>query len=329
MSRVCPECGREYFGQTAKCIHCNIPLVEKSGSPTAQQTRGKSAQQTRQTAAQINYQRVQQARAEPERRRQEQEELIEEVQIEPIPIKNSTLGILALVFSVLGCLSLVGIVLAIIDLCRKDGMKKTCSGVALGIASAWIVLLVFFGMMSDSSTSTRSEISNQRNTTTQSSGKDTFGLLETAEMNDVQVRMTDYKESYGSEWNSPDDGKVFVLVEFEISNNSDSEVAVSSTLSFDAYVDGYSTNLSISALMEKDGEQLDGSIAPGMKMLGCIGYEVPEDWENIEIHFSDNVWSSNQFKFQISKTDASAAISKQLSTYKDFDRMEFYLTGRK
>ena len=327
MSRVCPECGREYFGQTVKCIHCNIPLVEKSGSPTTQQTRGKTAQQTRQMAEQINYQRVQQARAEPERRRQEQEEPIEEVQIEPIPIKNSTLGILALVFSVLGCLSPVGIVLAIIDLCRKDEMKKTCSGVALGIASAWIVLLVFFGMMPDSST--RGEISNQRNTTTQSSGKDTFGLLETAEMNDVQVRMTDYKESYGSEWNSPDDGKVFVLVEFEISNNSDSEVAVSSTLSFDAYVDGYSTNLSISALMEKDGEQLDGSIAPGMKMLGCIGYEVPEDWENIEIHFSDSVWSSNQFKFQISKTDTSAAISKQLSTYKDFDRLEFYLTGRK
>lgn len=232
-------------------------------------------------------------------------------------------------FSVLGCLSPVGIVLAIIDLCRKDGMKKTCSSVALGIASAWILLLIFFGMMSDSSTRTRGEISNQRNTTTQSSGKDTFGLLETAEMNDVQVRMTDYKESYGSEWNSPDDGKVFVLVEFEISNNSDSEVVVSSALSFDAYVDGYSTNLSIGALMEKEGEQMDGSIAPGMKMLGCIGYEVPEDWENIEIHFSDSVWSSNQFKFQISKTDASAAISKQLSTYKDFDRLEFYLTGRK
>ena len=52
------------------------------------------------------------------------------MQIEPIPIKNSTLGILALVFSVLGCLSLVGIVLAIIDLCRKEPVRITYAPVS-------------------------------------------------------------------------------------------------------------------------------------------------------------------------------------------------------
>ena len=80
MSRVCPECGREYFGQTVKCIHCNIPLVEKSGSPTTQQTRGKTTQQTRQTAAQINYQRIQQARAEQEKAHQQQLEQLQSQQ---------------------------------------------------------------------------------------------------------------------------------------------------------------------------------------------------------------------------------------------------------
>lgn len=132
-------------------------------------------------------------------------------------------------------------------------------------------------------------------------GKDTFVIGETAEMNGVQVTMTDYSENNGSEWNEPADGKVYVLVEFEIQNNSDSELAISSALSFEAYADDYSANLSLGALIENKQEQLDGSIAPGKKMKGWIGYEVPVDWKELEVHFTDNVWSSNKFKFEITK----------------------------
>lgn len=131
--------------------------------------------------------------------------------------------------------------------------------------------------------------------------KDTFGLMETAEMNNVQVTMTNYSENYGSEWNQPADGNVFVLAEFEIANNSDSELAVSSILSFDAYVDGYSANTSFGALLENEQNQLDGTIASGMKMRGWIGYEFPANWRKLEIHFTDNVWTSNKFKFLIKK----------------------------
>lgn len=132
--------------------------------------------------------------------------------------------------------------------------------------------------------------------------KDTFGIGETAEMNDVQVTMTNYEESVGSEYNKPTDGNVFVIAEFEIVNNSDSELSVSSMMSFEAYADDYSLNYSLGALLEKDGEnQLDGTVAPGKKMKGIIGYEVPEDWANLEIHFTDSVWSSNKFKFKIVK----------------------------
>lgn len=132
--------------------------------------------------------------------------------------------------------------------------------------------------------------------------KTTFGIGEVAEMNDVQVTMVNYTESNGSQYNAPSDGNVFVLVEFEIANNSDSELSVSSMLSFDAYADDYALNYSLSATIEAEsGSQLDGTIAPGKKMRGEIGYEVPADWSNIEIHFTDNVWSSSDFVFEINK----------------------------
>lgn len=131
--------------------------------------------------------------------------------------------------------------------------------------------------------------------------KDIFAVGETAEMNNVQVTMTNYQESAGSEWNKPTEGNVFVLTEFEIANNSDSELAISSMVSFEAYVDDYAANLSFGALVENEQTQLDGTVAPGKKMKGWVGYEVPAGWTKMEVYFKDNVWSNSKFKFEITK----------------------------
>lgn len=128
-----------------------------------------------------------------------------------------------------------------------------------------------------------------------------FTVGETAELKDVQVTMTNVTESYGGNYNKPSDGNVFVLVEFEIVNNSEKELTISSLISFDAYQDGYSTSLSLSALIEKTGEQLDGSIAPGKKMKGSVGYEVPDDYKELEINFQLDAWSSQKIVFRYEK----------------------------
>lgn len=130
--------------------------------------------------------------------------------------------------------------------------------------------------------------------------KTVFYVGETAELKDVQVTMTNFEESTGKDYVNPTDGNVFVLAEFEIVNNTDSEITISSMLSFEAYADDYSLNYSLSAAMLKDG-QLDGTIAAGKKMKGWIGWEVPEDYKNVEIHFTDNVWSNNKFVFLYEK----------------------------
>lgn len=128
-----------------------------------------------------------------------------------------------------------------------------------------------------------------------------FRKGEIAELNGVQVTLTDYKENTGSEYNKPTDGNVFLMAEFEIANNTEKELSISSALSFEAYADDYALNFSFSALMEKEGNQLDGTIAAGKKLKGWIGWEVPADYQNVEIHFTDNVWSSDKFVFVIEK----------------------------
>ena len=128
-----------------------------------------------------------------------------------------------------------------------------------------------------------------------------FKKGEIAELNGVQVTLMDYKENAGSEYNKPSDGNVFLMAEFEIVNNTKEELGISSMLSFEAYADDYKLDYSLAAIMEKEGNQLDGEIAAGKKMKGGIGWEVPQDYQAVEVHFTDNVWSSNKFMFLIEK----------------------------
>lgn len=189
--------------------------------------------------------------------------------------------------------------------------RKKQGGNVKWIVIAVIAILIISGTLTeddepkkvDKTETSSSETNSNTDTSKENTDKTTtFTIGDTAELNDVQVTMVDYEESTGSDFNKPADGNVFVLVKFEIANNSDAELTISSIMSFDAYADDYSLNYSLGAIMEKpDNSQLDGTIAAGKKMNGWIGYEVPTDWKNIEIHFTDNAWSNNEFVFNIDK----------------------------
>lgn len=145
------------------------------------------------------------------------------------------------------------------------------------------------------------EDDTKNDATTEENKKDTFTVGETAEMQDIQVTLSNYEESECSSFYKPSEGKVFVLAEFEIANNSDKDLAISSLLSFKAYADDYSLNYSVAAMIDKSDSTLDGSVAAGKKMKGWIGYEVNADWGKVEIEFSPEVWKSKKFKFLIEK----------------------------
>lgn len=185
--------------------------------------------------------------------------------------------------------------------CRKK-QKHIGGFIALGIVVLIVVIIIAANAGSDSKPKKVGDDKSASAGSSDSEEKDVFTKGEIAEMNGVQVTLKDYEESNGTEFLTPDDGNVFVIVTFEIANNSDSEITVSSIASFEAYVDDYSVSTSISAESVKDGVGiLDGTVAAGKKMGGIIGYEVPKDWKNMEISFTDNVWSDSAFKFEINK----------------------------
>ena len=131
--------------------------------------------------------------------------------------------------------------------------------------------------------------------------KETYGLNETAVFNNLKFTATEIKESTGGSFLAPDDGNVYVGVKFTVENISDEEQAVSSVLLFDAYSGDAKCDYSISALTEFDGSSIDGSIAPGKKLEGWYGVEVPADWSEIELDVKSDLLSSGTARFVFRK----------------------------
>lgn len=188
--------------------------------------------------------------------------------------------------------------------CPHCGAKnKSGHPILIGFL-VFIVLIAVFGAMGsddgpqkvEGSTPTQSNtVSNSGNNT---EDKNIFKVGEFAELKGVTVSLVGITESTGSDFNKPNEGNVFVLCEFEIINNSDAEITVSSMLSFEAYCDDYACTYSLSALLEKGNKnQLDGTIAAGKKFNGIIGYEVPENWKELEVRFTPNFWNGKDITF--------------------------------
>lgn len=139
---------------------------------------------------------------------------------------------------------------------------------------------------------------NSSTETTSAPADKTFKVGDVVELDDVVVSFIGVTKSTGSDFYKPAEGKVYVLCEFEITNNSDEELAVSSMICFKAYCDDYACDYSLGALMAKgDKDQLDGSVAAGKKMKGVVGYEIPADWKELEIQYTPDLLSSSKIVF--------------------------------
>lgn len=163
-------------------------------------------------------------------------------------------------------------------------------------------IFMIIGAIGGSDEPKKVEFSAPEKTVVETTGPSIFTVGDTLEMGDILVTLNDVSESTGYQFFKPTDGNVFVTCEFTIENNSDSEIAVSSMMSFECYFDDYSANINLGAMTgDQSKKQLDGTVAPGKKINGVVGYEAAKDWKTMEIHFSSSPYSAKPFVFNYSK----------------------------
>lgn len=100
---------------------------------------------------------------------------------------------------------------------------------------------------------------------------------------------------------APADGKVFVICNFEVENNSDSDLNISS-LYFNAYEDGYSTDEYIFA-SGINVDDLNGTASPGKRIKGALVYELSEDFEELELEYKPSIWDNVKTIFVVRNND--------------------------
>ena len=176
-------------------------------------------------------------------------------------------------------------------------MKKT---LALFVAVVLCFCLVACAVVDDSPVKETGAGNNKSDS--QNEEKElVFGLNETAVFSDLKFTATELKESNGDDFFNPEEGNVFVGIKFTIENISEEEQSISSLLMFEGYVDDIKCSYSISASCVFDEGTLDGSVAPGKKLVGWYALEVPNDWSNIELQVQSSWLSNSSAKFVFTK----------------------------
>ena len=191
--------------------------------------------------------------------------------------------------------------------CRKKQGAPGCLIVVL-VVVVLVVIAAFAGGGESStpqkveSTSGTSQSASQASQAQSQPEQTVFTVGDAVELNGVKTTLLSAEEYPGKQYMMPTDGNVFLVCQFEIENDSSAEITVSSMVSFNAYCDDYSVSLSITGEMLEDSwKSLDGTVAPGKKINGVIAYEIPQDWQKMEISYTPSFWSGHDVQFEINK----------------------------
>lgn len=131
ISKVCPTCDREFLNSSLKCPICDCDLIHIS----AQKKENKNPQ------SKISLQGKQKPLSHSEEQQHTMPQNKNDKKNNSQFNKPSKLSITALVLSILGITCFFGIILAIIELFKKDEKKKTIAIIALLIGCLWFSLI--------------------------------------------------------------------------------------------------------------------------------------------------------------------------------------------
>lgn len=279
----CPECGNEFSDQATSCPKCGYPFVMRNTSPVSNATTSSMP---------------------------EKKEIL----------KNSSLSIWGLVLTILGCTSIIGLILIIIDLAKNDKTKKhTCSYVAIGVFVLYLIIGV--GYNSDNKENTNNTAEMEPSITVETTVEETETTVadKVVSTQDETEETDTVPEKYyvGQTWNNdflnvsylecgeftnyseffpPKDGNKIIFAAFEFENVSDSDKTVLA-YNFSCYADGYSCE----AYFAADDAGFSETLSSGRKIKGNVYFEVPENAKEIDIEYDTNFWTSENIVFSYSE----------------------------
>ncbi len=129
----------------------------------------------------------------------------------------------------------------------------------------------------------------------------TFEVGDIIEIGDLGLVVNEVTFPTGDDFNQPDDGKKFIVVDLSITNNTDTAQAISSLLQMEIKdATGQSYDVDLMASVAAGGASPDGELAPGETLRGQVGYQVPVGAQDLVFVFDGDVFGSGKVFVKIS-----------------------------
>lgn len=152
----------------------------------------------------------------------------------------------------------------------------------------------------ESSKPTKVEPSDETSEEVDEQGE-TFKVGETVKMGDLEFTVNGIRTDKGDEWNKPEEGNTFLIIDATIKNTGQDSSALSSLIMFKLYdSDFYEKDMSIFA--DTKGS-LNGELGAGRTMRGEIAFEVGKDETEWEFIFEPNVFGFGQAIYELKAED--------------------------
>ena len=133
---------------------------------------------------------------------------------------------------------------------------------------------------------------------------ESFGPGEVAELENINIELTNVLESESNDFYTAEKGYEFIIIEFSIENKADEDLTLSSMLNFSTWCDKKMYSISLEALgtaLLAGKVQLDCVVESGKTVTGVIGYEVPVDWAEIVIEYKSDVIGGEKANFVVTR----------------------------
>lgn len=122
-----------------------------------------------------------------------------------------------------------------------------------------------------------------------------FAVGDVVEIGDFSLVVNEVTEPQATDFFQPDEGKRFLGIDLTLENKTTEPVAVSTMLQMEVKDDtGQTYNLDIGAISAMDGTTPDGELAPGEKLRGQVGYQVPRDATGLMFVFDASVFGKGK-----------------------------------
>ncbi|WP_322816434.1 DUF4352 domain-containing protein [Chloroflexus sp.] len=116
-----------------------------------------------------------------------------------------------------------------------------------------------------------------------------FNVGESVQVGDLVITVNEVTSPPGEDFNQPDDGYRFVLVDVTIENRGARSRFLSSMQTWIKDAQGYRYTGDITATSLATGGRIDGELPAGQMVRGQIGFEVPADASELRFVFDPDV----------------------------------------